>query len=193
MQKIDSGHLKAQMLHLPPFEDDYILFHAVMFIDPGTVGTGMAFWEDISTQPRATSGCSKKPDFTDAWVPKKKLPWRERAGVVIESFVAACRDNRPEIAVIEFPVIWGSPRSIQAAVRGDLMKLIYLVGRLEERAKAESRGCTVVDFTPNEWKQQLSKDAVDLRIKRVLGEEYPEHTSDAVGMGLAVQGLLDWI
>ncbi|GAG23731.1 unnamed protein product, partial [marine sediment metagenome] len=65
------------------------------------------------------------------------------------------------------------------------------VGRLEERVHAALPGSDVVYFTANEWKEQLTKGAVDKRIKRAIGEVYPEHVSDAVGMGLAVQGLLE--
>lgn len=190
----EADTLKAQLLHQPPFEDEMIVFSGIMFIDPGTVGTGMAFWNHLSTQPPLGSAGKCNPYTTAHWIPPKSMPWRERSDKIVHDLLMVAGHLRPNIIVIEEPWVWGSPRSVAAALRGDLLKLVYLVGRIEEgcRQWLASMGIelAVIFVKPQEWKGTMKKEAVALRIKRATGEVYEEHAEDAVGMGLSAQGIL---
>jgi hypothetical protein len=183
--------LKQQMLHGTPFEEELICFSKVMFVDPGIRGTGMAFWQHLSTQAFSLGCARTRSPYTVArWVPRPKRPWADRASEITSSFLHVVDMLRPEILVIERPQVWmHSAKSMEASAHGDLQKLRDLIIMLEKCALDMIPELMVVFFTPNEWKGQLSKEAVDAWINRATREKYAEHVSDAVGMGLAVQGV----
>ena len=79
------------------------------------------------------------------------------------------------------------------AARGDLVKLSIFVGMLCYRARLLV-GPENVFFVPvNQWKGQLSKELVELRIKKFYASrnfhaKFTSHEWDAVGIGLHVLG-----
>jgi Holliday junction resolvasome RuvABC endonuclease subunit len=157
-----------------------------MFVDPGTGGTGWAIF-DFSEETRPLP-----PEKYGAISPPKKLKtWRARFDYVTTAFAdEVLFDEGPDRLVLEWPEIWGySARSRASAGRGDLTKLAALCGAFQLAARQNSASATLL-VTPRAWKGELSKRAVDSRIRRALGERYPNHVSDAVGMGLAAQGEL---
>lgn len=98
----------------------------------------------------------------------------------------------PTLVVIEYPEVWSaSAKSMASATSGDLLKLASLIGCLGLTARREA---DVLFITPARWKGQLSKEAVERRIKQVAKLDrlyYRNHVCDAVGMGYAAQGLFD--
>lgn len=90
-------------------------------------------------------------------------------------------------AYIEKPAFQESERGLVCARGGSLYKLIKAF--VLQAYLLEQRGFKVVEVPVNTWKGQLDKAKVDLRIKRLINQEYPEHASDAVGIGLWVKGL----
>lgn len=87
------------------------------------------------------------------------------------------------------PEIWTSGKSMASATRGDLFKLVYLIGQLS----IGNGEFIPFMIAPREWKGQLPKEEVIRRIKKLcpnVGSAIGNHEADAVGMGLALQGVL---
>lgn len=158
----------------------------VLFVDPGLGGTGLAFWRSLkrpASKPLA-------PDETLAIVPKPIGDWQDRANYIRVRFAEAVDRMQVKWTVIEFQALWsGSATSMASGGSGDLFKLTYLTGLLAGVLSQRDLPHPVLP-TPQTWKGQLSKKAVDRRITRAIGRAYPNHVSDAVGMGLAAQGRL---
>ncbi len=162
----------------------------VLFVDPGIMGTGCAYWEKIIRSKKKKMADAPKVSFR--LNPKdRKIPWQLRSDAICAWFCGIVDHLSPKIIVIEFPELWSSSAASQASAgRGDLFKLTYLVGAFGEICRQVTNGRPVL-ISPAKWKGQLTKKAVHARIKRALGgTKYPEHIADAVGMGLAVQGKL---
>ncbi len=163
--------------------------YRVFFIDPGITGTGFAYFPELITQ-HGNDEKPNEPARTGAITPKKASQWQARVQDLCAWLDGLCSLLKPSIIVIEWPEVWGrSAKSMASATRGDLGKLFYLVGGLGEVARRTSPRLPVL-ISAREWKGQLSKKAVGMRIKRRLNLEYQNHEEDAVGMGLAAQGLL---
>ena len=157
----------------------------VLCVDPGLGGTGLAFWSSLSGSTRA----SLEPLATQVLKgpASGKYTWVYRAKEISFDFRISLIALKPQKVVFEVPGLWaGSAKSMASATRGDLFKEAMLVGMLMHAA-LELEGCDIYTVTPLEWKGQLSKQAVDNRIVRALGRRrtFPNHVSDAVGMGLA--------
>jgi hypothetical protein len=175
---------------LRPGPTDSTTWRDVMTVDPGLGGTGVAFWRKL------VRGTATEPDFVDVLHEEDETAtWTERA----RSIARAARELLPvpETLFVEVPRLWPhSRKSRAAAIRGDLTKLSAVAGMVIEAVSA-SRFATlrVVTAFPRDWKDQLPKDAVVRRIYRALGLNsdglsYPDHAADAVGMGLAIAGVL---
>ncbi len=91
---------------------------------------------------------------------------------------------------IEWPQYFDSPGGQRAAVRGDLTKLIYVVGGLAEAAR--ERHCEIHPVPVLDWKGQLPKEVTEKRIRALLqmqdAERRPDHVWDAIGIGLYGKG-----
>lgn len=152
----------------------------LLTVDPGLEGTGIALW--------TIGGCATKPVRTDVFKSRAKT-WMRRAAVIAAGFANQIDEYVSDQIIIEFPVLWaGSKLSQTAASRGDLFKLAYLCGAFADRIAELDDINHLYLVRPQDWKGQLSKAAVNARIKNFLGTSYPNHASDAVGMGLAAFG-----
>ena len=162
---------------------------SVVTVDPGIRGSGFAYWERLY---RTEPGEVMAPRDIQLAVPKAKGSWQLRAGLVVERFKGFLYKHSPGLVVIELPEVWSdSEKSMASATKGDLIKLAVLCGRLEEATFEDNVTLTkTLYISPQQWKGQLSKRVVDKRIKASLQAEYPDHVSDAVGMGLSMQGWL---
>lgn len=153
-------------------------FNRVLTIDPGD-NTALAYWNgDLYPD---TKIISLKPTV------RRTFTREEQLVLMWDKFEHKLR-RYPTIntAYIEGVQVWaGSLKSLTAARKGTLMKLTYLIGGY----------CKVMDnldiefhiINPQEWKGQLSKQAVANRIKRITGNTYnTEHETDAVGIGLSM-------
>ena len=95
--------------------------------------------------------------------------------------------NKKLTFYLEKPQFFDSHKGITTARSESLFKLIYMYSCTHYIAR--SMGFEVIEL-PVQWKGQMNKYMVDARIDRILGKKYPEHVSDAVGMGLFLKGLL---
>jgi hypothetical protein len=121
--------------------------------------------------------------------------WLDNASAIagaVQLWVGQTRVYIP-YCFIEWPGIFsGDATSQAAAAKGDLFKLAALFGCLSSRL--DQLDCLAIPLPVARWKGQMPKDAVRRRIARAYGlkraERFPDHVEDAVGMGLAAQGLL---
>ena len=159
---------------------------AVVCIDPGVGGTGLAFW---SSWPHADAP-AWAPDATEVVRPTyPRAPWLDRAfscGERVGIFISRC--NATHI-IVEDQAVWTSAVGAASAGRGDVIRLAQLAGLILAHARIYGSLRTYL-LPPREWKGQLPKAAVAARIRRALGRAYPDHAADAVGMGLYLQGKL---
>ena len=165
----------------------------VLFIDPGLGGTGWAFFGLVVTD-RGNHTQRGRPvtGYTESGVVRPKgRQWEGKVADVCAWFRGQLSARAANVVVFEMPEVWlGSATSAAAAGKGDLLKLAFLVGAMAETANVA--GCRLpVLISPRDWKGQLPKDAVIRRIRRVIPDATTrDHEADAVGMGLAAQGLL---
>lgn len=155
----------------------------LLTVDPGVGGTGWAYWWPKEEKPE-TTGVLRAPVLGE---------WLERvyhiAGEFEELLHGWPRVFRPELVVFEDQSIWDDSVAAHAAKRsGGVVKLAQLTGMLA--CKAMDNGCRVWFCSVRAWKGQLPKRAVQKRIERILGKKYPNHSADAVGIGLYLKGLL---
>ncbi len=161
----------------------------VIFVDPGTGGTGWAIFHF----PERCKDAALAPHSWGVIKPTSRhKTWRARFEYIATTFSNDVLFNAgPERMVLEWPEFWSRSRKSRAAARrGDLVKLAALCGALELAAIQASCESSLL-LTPRAWKGSLSKPAVDLRIRHAIHRKYSDHVSDAVGMGLAVQGFVD--
>ena len=158
-------------------------WQGVCTVDPGLGGTGWAYWSELSLPVDA----AVPPDDSDVIHPSKG-PLEERIADVAHDLMSVTRANNIYRFVVESPMLWpGSPKSQASAERGDLFKLAMVVGAI---IGATPSYMDVVLVPAHVWKGQMDKRAVHARIRRALGRKYREHEADAVGIGLAIQGVL---
>jgi len=154
-------------------------FNNVVTVDPGWF-TGLAYW--IGTD---------EPIYKLLKVRKLKgrvIDWGDKIDSLSLQFKTFCCIYKPNTVYIEGTTVYAHSAKSMSATK-NLMHLNVLVG--EYRKIAKDAGATKVTILePKEWKGQLSKEAVDKRIFRINQTLYPEHISDAVGIGFSIQGRL---
>ena len=159
----------------------------VMTVDPGISdlgSTGCAYWPILRGRPEQTTLLRCPPDSGLAG-----KSWHKRSLEIGREFGEVLRIWKPLRVYVEFPQLWGdSAKSLASGTRGDILKLAFHVGVLAREIGAN--GATLYPLLVNTWKGQLQKSAVDARTLRRLGRAYPNHISDAVGMGLHLMGEL---
>jgi len=150
-----------------------------IFIDPGVLGTGLAHFTD-------------EGKFLNWSVYKsKKGTWEERCKFIVDTFRNKLRlftgarhyeDLPMPRLYCERPTFMESGRGHTSARRGDLVKLCLIAGGLYGVGISALCKWEWIDIA--KWKGQLSKENVALRIKNILGKTFPDHATDAVGLGL---------
>jgi hypothetical protein len=157
-------------------------------VDPGVTGTGVAVFPTLETKYKSV----RKPLRTFQLIPNKHVPEEDWIGKLlwVEKslyYILGYLSPQLETVYIEDPELWTSAKSQASASSGDLFKLSMLVGAMIPVVYSAGF-CKPRLITVKEWKGQLPKEAVDKRIAKALGKEYKAHVSDAVGMGLYLQG-----
>lgn len=155
-------------------------------IDPGIAGTGIAIWS------RKDWDFNVPPLYVTNLMPQDHLDWVLNSERHVKRLKAILEEWNVITGTIEFPQYFQSATGHAATADGKIYKLACLVGAF--------MGC-IWDFgggiepvLVNEWKGQLSKDAVIARIKRKCPEicnvSYPieSHSWDAVGIGMWAKG-----
>ena len=162
-------------------------FTNVLTIDPGIYDTGWAYWPFLTNQP---GDMTYRPSQTGVSHVKGK-PGVFKACNFQCAWLRSCINVwQIDLVIIEQAEVWAdSSKSMASATRGYLIKLITLIGRLQQVAFEESEVDPIL-VTVKEWKGQLTKAAVMNRIKRAIGQDYRSHDADAVGIGLSVQDKL---
>lgn len=152
---------------------DNVPIQRTLFIDPGLEGTGWAFF-------------SRKygPDDSGVIRPIVK-DWKARSIAIANELESRFACNHGVHIGLEFPEMWGSSSRSHASST-DLFELAFLCGVIYHRITCHSWHF----FTVKQWKGQLPKKVVIKRIQKAWGIVPPNHAADAVGMGLAAQGLL---
>lgn len=149
-----------------------------MTVDTG-INIGYAIFHPESQLPRRT-GLLSVPSLGN---------WSIRAMAILNAWTDTLQSlsPRPKMIYLEEPQFLDSSKGITAATSKNLFKLIYMYACTHYIAKINQFPVTNL---PIQWKGQMGKKMVDERISRILGETYPEHISDAVGMGLFLKGKL---
>lgn len=155
---------------------------AMFTIDPGVQGTGWSSW--VGNVPVAAGILETAASES----------WEERLYVVVkglqaayEALVEASKDPHPEI-VCELMEFYGTGSGSAPWATGDLQRILVLSGWFCGRVRA--RPSNVVFVRPSEWKGQLPKRVVNMRIVKLLGSELCDHLKvrthawDAIGIGL---------
>lgn len=155
----------------------------VLFIDPGLMGTGWAFYAKVDP-------VHPKPPSCYGVIKTSKNPFEVAAHDIWKQVRTLICQQQCQLIVIEFPGLWRSGVSQASAQTGDLFKLTYLIGGIGQ-VSCETC-CYPLLVSPAEWKGQLPKDIVVRRIVKHFPSlaHIKNHEADAVGMGLAAQGIL---
>lgn len=163
----------------------------VLTIDPGLHGTGWALWPCISSNPNQFT-----PPSCWGVLQANAANWQDKSLILCSTLAELLKKLNVYQLVIEMPEVWTTGKSHAAATSGDLHKLTYLIGGFSLLAELNENTATryrPVMISPQQWKGQMSKEAVIRRIqKRCPGilDAIGNHEADAVGMGLALQGVL---
>ena len=152
----------------------------LLTLDPGLRHTGWAVF-GVQAKTLIKSGVSLRAPA------EPQLKAAAEQAIQLE-YMLSCDPTIGMIAC-EFPAMWGSHKSFASAVRGDLLILTYLVGSLGF-AVYRQRGHGHFHAIPVQaWKGQLTKEAVIIRIKKVIGpRKIRNHEADAIGLGLIMLG-----
>lgn len=163
-------------------------------IDPGTGGTGWALWNDAHKHRP-----DEEPDQVGVFTPIRDQPWLLQMHSVAMEIERVFRYVRGKSAsqpisqlLIEWPRFMESEGGQKSATSGALVKLAAVCGAI--CTVAMSQGVPVLLVEVNDWKGQMSKTAVEHRVKKRLGDKWcrenlrGEHMFHAVGIGLHWKG-----
>lgn len=152
-------------------------------VDPGLGGTAISLWQETTWEE------ASHPYHTQVYSAPKGLEWLDRARLTVNSIEKVLSRYAVSEVWIEYPGFHKSAGGQASATRGDVFKLMFLVGMLADRF--EIRGTRFHPLEVNQWKGTLSKEAVAVRVGRILDcdpKRYGNHIMDSVGMGLFVKG-----
>lgn len=157
---------------------DYFKYNFIS-VDPGSEGTGLAFFQNTETGQLTTK-------ILD--LPQSKV-WEEKCKYICYQFeyeLSRCKDWLRAV-YIEQPQYMATYKGQTAADSGSLFKLCTLYGRLWQIVESSR-----IRFFPVEivkWKGQLDKKKVKFRVDRIIpNNEFKSHAIDAVGIGLYIKG-----
>lgn len=145
-------------------------------IDPGISGTGWAQWWD-DTPLRA--GVIRSPSAI------KNEAWWVRSQAIVEALARLWGRQLP-VVVCEFPQHMLGVKATAAQKDSDIYKLAHMTGMIQALVGSDR----FVPVRPIDWKGQLPKSVVQLRVTKQLGAarcrqlNIKSHAWDAVGIGL---------
>lgn len=161
-------------------------------VDPGLGGTGWAVWESGSVWPTLVM-----PVATGVIRAGGPTSWILRSNRIMSGFSALMAQYGPERVYVEFPEFFDSATGRACAV-GDqpdepapLQKLTVMVGRIAQVCYEHE--ATFVPVLVRAWKGQTPKPVIARRVARRYGgkpDMFPDHTMDAVALGLHLKGQL---
>jgi hypothetical protein len=158
----------------------------VLTVDAGITGTGIAAWNYFDWEN------PDKLHFTSQlFQSKHHNDWTLVAQEIVDAIPRwTFRQNFKVVKIyIEYPQAFQSSLGIAAINRGDIFKLVFLIGYI--------RGVfPEAEFTPvfvSSWKGQLPKKEVERRCKLIIPEKdwmKSSHLWDSIGIGLYLKGKL---
>lgn len=160
----------------------------VLCIDAGVLHTGYAFWKDLKRGRRAPT---RAPTHSGLITIRPGVPWEKAVyEQVITWLIEFITVHRVRYVVIEGVEFWGdSGRSRQAAKKGDLLNLMFVVGAMAATAYALCEKRPVI-IEPTKWKGDMPKPIMKRRVRRALHRKYRDHEYDGVALGLRIMGRL---
>lgn len=167
----------------------WCLVAALLAVDPGLQGTGLAFWSSTRTPA---------PEWTEV-VSDRKGDWLDRSDRIARHVAERLRTETTTgrmlgdvRLVCELMEMHGGARAQMMWKSGDLQRTLIFTGMLIARTSRYVDKVTLVG--PGTWKGQLPKSVVEHRLKRYLGGPIwrtlgiRSHAWDAVGIGLWALG-----
>lgn len=157
-------------------------FKKILTIDPGLSGTGYAYFYEGQLK------------ICRQIIPDPKMTMEDKAFTIKTMILQAIAYFDIEEVFIEYPKVFGGATNYAIAMRGDIVKLAWLVGYLCGAMRTSKK--TRYTLLPvNTWKGQLPKNVVENRVRKVYPVSNDKmkiegHAIDAVGMGLYLQGKL---
>ena len=156
------------------------LKYPTLTVDPG-YHTGWATW--------AKEGILKPKMFGTIVNLHRENDWADRMNTMAAAFDAIVRGQQVKTVCLEFVALWElSMKSRTSAVKGDTFRLAYLIGGYGK--VAHDNHCNLILIQPDQWKGNMDKNVLSLRVKRATGHIYEDHVCDAVGIGLYLQRAL---
>jgi hypothetical protein len=164
---------------------DFSWEEVILTIDPGITGTGVIAWnadkfknpEKLSFDAALFNASAKEWEIATQQIANALHRWTQ------------CSLYKVKTIYVEFPQAFQSALGQAAINRGDIFKLVFLIGCI--------RGVLIFsEFVPVrviDWKGQLPKEEVERRCKRIIPEKdwvKTTHLWDAVGIGLYLKGKL---
>lgn len=158
--------------------DNFYVAPAVITIDPGIEGTGLAIWSmnewAVETIPLATY----------VLVPIKGKDWVSAVEDLHYKIIPILEKHNVQKGYCEFPQYFTSAVGHAATAKGDIYKLSCLVGVF--MGAMLSRKTNLILVQVNQWKGQLPKDVVISRLlrrqPRLAELNIKTHAWDAVGL-----------
>lgn len=161
--------------------------NSVLTIDPAIGSLGWALWKR-----RAWENTKPVPSFTGLLEQKGSENWWERSFFQASALEKSLKNFGMSEVYCEMPEFFGTAGGFAAAQTDSLQKLCYLVGQLGFIFR--DKGADFYPIKVTEWKGQLSKEVVMMRVIQILGSEncrnFKKDIWDAVGIGLYIKGLL---
>lgn len=158
-------------------------------IDPGLQGTGYAIWFPMEDDKTPLEGLL----IANGVLKETKGEQINRMILLATELTSKISEHLINADIyIEKPQLWTSNSvSMASGSEGDLFALAMLIGVMI--GILQISGYTNIKlFTANDWKGQMSKSAVLFRILRRMPAMagLRDHEADAIGMGLALNGIL---
>lgn len=170
---------------------------SILSIDPGSGGTGIACWDFVRWNRDllpvhvgnvfAAGGKNLKTD-------SRNTLWQSQAADITAKVYDIIQATNAQQAYVEYPLLMGSAGGNAAAGTGSLVKLAVLVGMIMETCRVS--GIPVIAYPVSEWKGQCSKEIIEKRIRKRVGEGgwasvgAKSHMIDAWGLGLFAKNML---
>lgn len=161
--------------------------HAMMAIDPGLTGTGVAIW--VKNQPKIpvlATVVNSRGAVSDDWI--------DRVNMIACNVQELAMEYKVREIICEMMEMHQSARAQMMWKAGDFQRTLFLVGTIYGMTEAFTPLFKVTP--PSEWKGQLPKSVTINRVKRILGPEachrlgIEKHAWDAVGIGLWHRGIM---
>jgi len=160
---------------------------SILTVDPGTGGTGLAFWDRDAWFDQKS--LSLKKDFRLRPVFNVSIGYAEVEKYMHQIRRFALYFNATD-AFIENSSAMAGAKGHMVANSGRLVTLSQYIGRLIQLFRYEGMGAHLVSV--QKWKGTLPKDVVKRRILRIWPEcSATNHDWDAVGIGMYLTGMIN--